>query len=85
MKKPGVAPRGAVYWEYQANSTMHMIDETKQITRGEFLTVLGGIGLTVVAAKVSGLTGIADAVKPKARLATTPNSYGNNTYGGTSA
>ncbi len=62
-----------------------MINETKQITRGEFLTVLGGIGLTVVAAKVSGFAGITNALNSKAPLATTPNSYGNNAYGGKSA
>jgi hypothetical protein len=63
-----------------------MIEEKKTISRGEFLATLGSIGAAVVLAKFGNLKGITNAIKPHAaKVATTPGSYGNHTYGGKNA
>lgn len=60
---------------------MDMNDKQK-LSRGQFLTVVGGMALTAVLIKFSGAKNIIAAAGNRGNGAMPSGSYGNNTYGG---
>ena len=55
--------------------------DQKKINRGQFLGLVGGMALTAILFKISGVKNVVAAVS-KGKSNPVPGSYGNHIYGG---
>jgi hypothetical protein len=59
------------------------MNDQKKLSRGQFLTLLGGMALSVALFKLSSVKHVIAATGAKTRVAQA--AYGNSTYGGKAA